>query len=61
MVEFMAKAILEEGTWAERWGWGGRWYLRFCHDGVGNAGELNASLSASVSASAEDDKCHSES
>lgn len=60
MVELLAKAALEEeGTWAERWRRGGRWYLRFCRDGMGNAWELNASLFAS--ASAQDDKTHSES
>lgn len=49
MVELLAKAALEEGTWTERWRWGRRWYLRFCHDGMGIAEGLSASRSASAS------------
>lgn len=50
MVELLAKATLEEeGTWTERWRWGGRWCLRFYNDGMGNAGGLSASLPASAS------------
>lgn len=60
MVELLARAALEEeGNWAERWGWGRRWYLRFWNDRMGNVGGVDASLSASTSV--EDDKTHSES
>lgn len=50
MVELLAKAALEEeGTWTERWRWGGRWCLRFDHDGMGKAEGLSASVSRSAS------------
>lgn len=59
MVELLAKAALEkEGTWTERWRWGGRWRLRFYLDGMGKAEGLSASLSAS--ASTKHNKSHSD-
>lgn len=59
MVELLAKAALEkEGTWTECWRWGGRWCLRFYHDGMGIAEGLSASLSAS--ASTKHNKPHSD-
>lgn len=61
MVELLAKAGLEEGTWTECGRWGARWCLPFYHNGMmGKANGLRASSLLSASASTKHNKPHSD-